>query len=88
MRTELELLKVLRDRLPELMKTEQGFCNAVTELNIQCRISVEEDNLLFNTLFKHRTKYRYKDTGYWFKPFALKVRVKYIDKLIKIYENQ
>ena len=86
MRSEVELLKILRDNLSHLFKYSdcEGICESISWLYRKKEITPDEMAIL-NTIIKQRRPKGKPLLDYWWPAGKLEPRLKFLDRLIKYY---
>lgn len=83
MRTEKELLILLRNELPGRIIEAGGMCIAISFLRIDGLISFDEGLLLESYLNKNDPDIRYFTSGYWWEDGELEPRINWLNEQIE-----
>jgi len=84
MRTEKELLILLRDELPKMIKRfDCGMCLVITLLHKKRLMSYDEMKLLENYLIENDPNITYLTTNYWWENGELEPRINWLNKQIE-----
>ncbi len=87
-RDNVELLKFLRDNLPYCFEHYrcEGLCESISRLHRERKITTDEETVLWEIIERHKPKGTIY-IEYWWSHGKLEPRLKFLDKLIKKYEN-